>query len=140
KGCVSKVEAFVKSWRWLGGVGYIIFFFFQAEDGIRDGHVTGVQTCALPISVPLGGRGGPDRCARARALGRVDAGVRKLVDEARAALQAPRIRARSRNRAAGIADAARARRRERLAPAGGERVARARPRGSRVRPPTPPGL
>src|SRR5690625_7443045 len=24
-------------------------FFFQAEDGIRDGHVTGVQTCALPI-------------------------------------------------------------------------------------------
>src|SRR5207253_5846204 len=26
------------------------FFFFQAEDGIRDGHVTGVQTCALPIS------------------------------------------------------------------------------------------
>src|SRR5439155_15532288 len=25
-------------------------FFFQAEDGIRDGHVTGVQTCALPIS------------------------------------------------------------------------------------------
>src|SRR5690625_5551107 len=28
------------------------FFFFQAEDGIRDGHVTGVQTCALPILVP----------------------------------------------------------------------------------------
>src|SRR5690625_5513900 len=27
----------------------ILFFFFQAEDGIRDGHVTGVQTCALPI-------------------------------------------------------------------------------------------
>src|SRR6267143_3676519 len=27
------------------------FFFFQAEDGIRDGTVTGVQTCALPISV-----------------------------------------------------------------------------------------
>src|SRR5690625_1507755 len=25
-------------------------FFLQAEDGIRDGHVTGVQTCALPIS------------------------------------------------------------------------------------------
>src|SRR5690606_36291490 len=28
-------------------------FFFQAEDGIRDFHVTGVQTCALPISVNL---------------------------------------------------------------------------------------
>src|SRR5690349_22458580 len=27
------------------------FFFFQAEDGIRDLYVTGVQTCALPISV-----------------------------------------------------------------------------------------
>src|SRR5262249_59348058 len=29
-----------------------IFFFFQAEDGIRDWSVTGVQTCALPISLP----------------------------------------------------------------------------------------
>src|SRR5256884_3309491 len=29
--------------------GYIRFFFFQAEDGIRDVAVTGVQTCALPI-------------------------------------------------------------------------------------------
>src|SRR5947208_4458991 len=28
---------------------YIGFFFFQAEDGIRDDLVTGVQTCALPI-------------------------------------------------------------------------------------------
>src|SRR5207249_8629180 len=27
-----------------------LFFFFQAEDGIRDRNVTGVQTCALPIS------------------------------------------------------------------------------------------
>src|SRR5258708_31736684 len=30
-------------------------FFFQAEDGIRDDLVTGVQTCALPISAPSGG-------------------------------------------------------------------------------------
>src|SRR6267154_3248821 len=30
-------------------MGYVFFFFFQAEDGIRDGRVTGVQTCALPI-------------------------------------------------------------------------------------------
>src|SRR5439155_16491698 len=30
-------------------IDYLCFFFFQAEDGIRDGHVTGVQTCALPI-------------------------------------------------------------------------------------------
>src|SRR6266576_2257784 len=33
------------------GVGtFVIIFFFQAEDGIRDLYVTGVQTCALPIS------------------------------------------------------------------------------------------
>src|SRR5690606_27540853 len=31
-------------------VWHTLFFFFQAEDGIRDFHVTGVQTCALPIS------------------------------------------------------------------------------------------
>src|SRR2546429_4815614 len=29
---------------------HVVFFFFQAEDGIRDVAVTGVQTCALPIS------------------------------------------------------------------------------------------
>src|SRR5256886_8757103 len=29
----------------------VVFFFFQAEDGIRDLTVTGVQTCALPISL-----------------------------------------------------------------------------------------
>src|SRR5438309_208842 len=31
------------------GIDFLFFFFFQAEDGIRDGTVTGVQTCALPI-------------------------------------------------------------------------------------------
>ena len=31
----------------------VLFFFFQAEDGIRDRLVTGVQTCALPISVSM---------------------------------------------------------------------------------------
>src|SRR2546422_2183608 len=37
----------------------LVFFFFQAEDGIRDVAVTGVQTCALPISpiFQLVGRG-----------------------------------------------------------------------------------
>src|SRR3712207_7925554 len=43
----------------------VYFFFFQAEDGIRDIGVTGVQTCALPISItytsakqliPVGGK------------------------------------------------------------------------------------
>src|SRR5687768_18601374 len=57
-----------------------VFFFFQAEDGIRDVAVTGVQTCALPIfrdGAPVGGRrarlarclsggrgGGRGRCGR----------------------------------------------------------------------------
>src|SRR5437762_10157298 len=33
-------------------VFFSFFFFFQAEDGIRDTSVTGVQTCALPILAP----------------------------------------------------------------------------------------
>src|SRR5256885_8253024 len=39
---------------------YRLFFFFQAEDGIRDYKVTGVQTCALPICQELA----DDRWAR----------------------------------------------------------------------------
>src|SRR5690606_40243356 len=42
----SRLFAWV-SWQY--GI-IVVFFFFQAEDGIRDFHVTGVQTCALPIS------------------------------------------------------------------------------------------
>src|SRR3712207_4239940 len=45
----------------------IIFFFFQAEDGIRDIGVTGVQTCALPILAPVQ-RYGPPPNARDRLL------------------------------------------------------------------------
>src|SRR5690606_39827100 len=45
------------------------FFFFQAEDGIRDFHVTGVQTCALPISSrPAQRYAGTDRQVRGRLL------------------------------------------------------------------------
>src|SRR5258708_22674749 len=35
----------------INGLRSGLFFFFQAEDGIRDDLVTGVQTCALPISL-----------------------------------------------------------------------------------------
>src|SRR2546425_7632019 len=55
------------------------FFFFQAEDGIRDKLVTGVQTCALPIYrdgprlVLLGGALRPHRRARRRGRRRVPA-------------------------------------------------------------------
>src|SRR5437879_13198485 len=44
----------------------VLFFFFQAEDGIRDTSVTGVQTCALPISSPPRRR----TCCRWRRRGR----------------------------------------------------------------------
>src|SRR5256885_7981611 len=80
------------AWAQVGGCGlgcYVncfLFFFFQAEDGIRDYKVTGVQTCALPISRrgqghgagdaqiqgPGGWQGGePDRAGRA--VGRMSA-------------------------------------------------------------------
>src|SRR2546428_2174236 len=41
-------------------VVFFFFFFFQAEDGIRDLIVTGVQTCALPISGWVARRDGHD--------------------------------------------------------------------------------
>src|SRR2546427_2887602 len=71
----------VGSWR---HAWYIIFFFFfQAEDGIRDLTVTGVQTCALPIWLECGslpctacvgmlwatGTEAPDTAARPRQAG-----------------------------------------------------------------------
>src|SRR5438552_14147303 len=46
---------------------FLCFFFFQAEDGIRDDLVTGVQTCALPISlVPALSLEHDRRCAAPR--------------------------------------------------------------------------
>src|SRR5688572_30922930 len=53
-------------------VYFFFFFFFQAEDGIRDLTVTGVQTCALPISrVPTArvGLREEDRAADFSAIG-----------------------------------------------------------------------
>src|SRR6266581_5410579 len=43
----------------------LAFFFFQAEVGIRDGRVTGVQTCALPICASDGATGPPRASTRA---------------------------------------------------------------------------
>src|SRR5699024_11247190 len=45
----------------------LLFFFFQAEDGIRDRNVTGVQTCALPIS-PARSREGSTADVHAQAV------------------------------------------------------------------------
>src|SRR3712207_9479215 len=44
---------------------FLYLFFFQAEDGIRDIGVTGVQTCALPICGRQGCAPGPDPAKRA---------------------------------------------------------------------------
>src|SRR5436305_10382979 len=40
---------------WFPTTSTVFVFFFQAEDGIRDADVTGVQTCALPIYVVAAG-------------------------------------------------------------------------------------
>src|SRR2546422_3464830 len=53
---------------------FLFFFFFQAEDGIRDVAVTGVQTCALPISARHG------RVERAACVGDAAAGFFELVE------------------------------------------------------------
>src|SRR5690606_22904087 len=70
---------------------WFVFFFFQAEDGIRDFHVTGVQTCALPICIPIGVRAGvADR--RGLVIRVVDAGAGGAVlvaDGARADASVP---------------------------------------------------
>src|SRR5215813_14804039 len=46
----------------------LVFFFFQAEDGIRDADVTGVQTCALPISIAAQGDGETEGAAGGTAV------------------------------------------------------------------------
>src|SRR3712207_9098452 len=65
----------------------LFFFFFQAEDGIRDIGVTGVQTCALPISPD----GQADRLAKLFLIGAVPArrigrGIAGIGDEILAVL------------------------------------------------------
>src|SRR5256885_4791845 len=75
--------------------GSDFFFFFQAEDGIRDYKVTGVQTCALPIfsrgqrssSCPAGSRGFLDLLPSCRTRGAAESASRKK--HARAATPLP---------------------------------------------------
>src|SRR5206468_7342484 len=68
---------------------FLFFFFFQAEDGIRDLIVTGVQTCALPISgadedeqgEPFVGRAGQllNNMIRAMGLRREDVYIANII-------------------------------------------------------------
>src|SRR5699024_653505 len=77
---------------------FFVIFFFQAEDGIRDRNVTGVQTCALPISaeeVKVGAQILESLGLRERGLeivscpscGRAQVDVYKLADEVTAGLE-----------------------------------------------------
>src|SRR5204862_4818411 len=59
-------------------------FFFQAEDGIRDLYVTGVQTCALPICCLLGD-------VQNQIIGTLSKGYRQRVGLATAILHNPRV-------------------------------------------------
>src|SRR5699024_11857706 len=68
----------------------IYYFFFQAEDGIRDRNVTGVQTCALPISVSMGSGQIPSRPAAAASSAPPSAGATPPVAFAVDAMVPPR--------------------------------------------------
>src|SRR5256885_5824924 len=57
----------------------LFFFFFQAEDGIRDYKVTGVQTCALPISAEAAHERARRAAARRRGDLRRRLGPRRLL-------------------------------------------------------------
>src|SRR3712207_9318449 len=75
------------------------FFFFQAEDGIRDIGVTGVQTCALPISahrLPVGADGAlrDGRLRRGDPPGPLPLAVQKGQTPTRPALRRPARRGR----------------------------------------------
>src|SRR2546430_11169369 len=93
-----RINRLVEIWRYFSLVLIVVFFFFQAEDGIRDLTVTGVQTCALPIS-----RRPPDGCT---APGRSSRGRRPRGRPATAASRAacrPRRRPTGRHEAAAAA-------------------------------------
>src|SRR5690625_8015616 len=62
-------------------------FFFQAEDGIRDGHVTGVQTCALPILFRNGEPFEQGRMELEQIIGRLDHRAADRVTESMAAME-----------------------------------------------------
>src|SRR2546421_1681453 len=65
-------------------VSNMFFFFFQAEDGIRDLIVTGVQTCALPISLGRAEHAADRRAAApARRVARDPPGARRAEDRMR---------------------------------------------------------
>src|SRR5690348_17569037 len=80
---------------------FCFFFFFQAEDGIRDGRVTGVQTCALPISGSAAGTASWSTSASCRSPWRsIDI---TSISESSAAIRSPMTRSRCSRSSAAIA-------------------------------------
>src|SRR5690606_39751118 len=100
---------------------FVWFFFFQAEDGIRDFHVTGVQTCALPISTTRRTRRAAEPADRAR---RLRPGVRGRAGPAPASPAAARPQTRQ-----CVAEIGRASCRERVEASGGGGGVRGTKRG-----------
>src|SRR5688572_31769478 len=77
----------------------LCFFFFQAEDGIRDLTVTGVQTCALPISRPDDSVTTPRRASTSRRRGGAIVSLHRFRSGSkRASASAPCTRKRGRGR------------------------------------------
>src|SRR5256885_13037189 len=71
------IEVLIEVWYLLATyIVSVFFFFFQAEDGIRDYKVTGVQTCALPIFSSEGAGDAPQ--ADAAVLAAIDAALAQL--------------------------------------------------------------
>src|SRR2546426_2084654 len=80
-------------------LSFLFFFFFQAEDGIRDYKVTGVQTCALPICagefVVILGRSGAGKTTFLRSINRLidpTAGVIRVAGRAVTGASAAELR------------------------------------------------
>src|SRR5207253_3454264 len=78
---------------------FFCLFFFQAGDGIRYGHVTGVQTCALPISSTLktSSAGRSPEGASGRERGRTSRGRSRSPSRKRTAARRGRSRSRVRS-------------------------------------------
>src|SRR5256885_4448532 len=67
----------------INGSRYYVFFFFQAEDGIRDYKVTGVQTCALPIFRQFGSGQSDDERVQTRLRNQEEKKPTDCLDQAR---------------------------------------------------------
>src|SRR2546430_77250 len=90
-------------------VGICFFFFFQAEDGIRDLTVTGVQTCALPISGDLHAEPRPHPAAHSDLRKSLVIAVRRRRQSTRRLHEQAAIATGNRSRQAAVQDCARRR-------------------------------